>query len=228
MWGGSSGQKCALRAWISLSCPMGLLCVYFWCAGTSGLLSNLKAFIILATQVCLSCSSALVEGASWCDPSFIHKYLCGFLSHIHLTAMMWVFLYFSIAGAQRLMVTLELCSNCRKCDHIFVPHRRILCWMLHMSIISLYTWATARLYVSVLVRDLFDEPCLSWRMLHLSAFSTCSPWWLGRWAILKVNSTGAYGEGVLLGCRYSLTMHHTADELHSFGLTDIMIADQEW
>lgn len=32
----------------------------------------------------------------------------------------------------------------------------------------------------------------------------------------------------MCGCRYSLTMHHSADELRAFGMTDDMIEDQEW
>lgn len=33
---------------------------------------------------------------------------------------------------------------------------------------------------------------------------------------------------VNFGCRYSLAVHQTADELRAFGMTDKMIADQEW
>jgi hypothetical protein len=33
---------------------------------------------------------------------------------------------------------------------------------------------------------------------------------------------------VHFGCRYSLAVHQTADELRAFGMTDKMIADQEW
>lgn len=32
----------------------------------------------------------------------------------------------------------------------------------------------------------------------------------------------------MCGCRYSLTMHHSADELRAFGMTNDMIDDQEW
>jgi hypothetical protein len=35
-------------------------------------------------------------------------------------------------------------------------------------------------------------------------------------------------KNVHFGCRYSLAVHQTADELRAFGMTDKMIADQEW
>ncbi|CAK9225334.1 unnamed protein product [Sphagnum troendelagicum] len=55
-----------------------------------------------------------------------------------------------------------------------------------------------------------------------------------KWTVEQFEGLHNFGNtGMLVmqlgpGGRYSLTMHHTADELHSFGLTDTMIADQEW
>jgi hypothetical protein len=55
-----------------------------------------------------------------------------------------------------------------------------------------------------------------------------------KWTVEQFEGLWNFGNAGMLvmqlgpGGRYSLAMHHTHDELRSFGMTDDMIADQEW
>ncbi|XP_024031553.1 phosphoglycerate mutase-like protein AT74H [Morus notabilis] len=55
-----------------------------------------------------------------------------------------------------------------------------------------------------------------------------------KWTVEQFHGLNNFGNGRMMvmekgyGGRYSLAMHHTEDELRKFGLTDDMLADQEW
>lgn len=55
-----------------------------------------------------------------------------------------------------------------------------------------------------------------------------------KWTVQQFEGLYNFGNTEMLvmelgpGGRYSLTMHHSADELRAFGMTDDMIEDQEW